>query len=294
MRMQRIAENFYVSLPLAVVLVFLPLLNWLSLSWAVFTTLRQNIYMGMASIGVVGFAFFYAASGWQFNNTLQEWLSLCVFIGPLWAMAYSLRLWKSLRLSLELGFFSLALLALLNYGVYGPLNYDELYQTFLNRLFGGELSADSMMQSIQVFYIETMASAAMYAWPALLFMVQVLLLVCGRYIQSRWYYPGGFKTEFHNLRLSQFMAAPLVLSFLWAILAPNQVALQLAGLAALVYSVAGLAWLHWYLQMKNFGKMWLFLLYVVLFMFSAWALPFLAIIALLDSHLDLRKRLNKG
>jgi hypothetical protein len=292
--MQRIAENYYLSLPLAVILVFLPLLNWIGLSWAVFATLRQNTYLGVLSIAIVGFACFYAINGLQFHATTAEWLGFLAFVGPLWGMAYSLRVFRSLRLSLQLGFFLLALIALLHYGVFGAIAYDEIYKYLLHRLFAGEIAGQGVTHTLQELYLQTMARAAIIAWPMMLFLLQVSLLMLARYLQSRWYYPGGFQTEFHALRLSRFMTAPLVFSFLWAILMPQtQVAMQLAGLSALLYSIAGIALVHWYIQERQLGMMWVVLLYAILFILSAWVLPLLAVIALLDSHLDLRTRLKR-
>ncbi len=294
MRMQRIAENYYVGLPIAIVLVFLPLLNWLGLTYAVFTVLRQNTYVGVIAIALVGFTCFYMVSGMQFYGTKAEWLSLLAFTVPLWAMPYGLRVLRSLSASLQLGFLVLAFFALVNYAVYGPVSYDELYQFLLNRLFGGQVAAQGIGQTMQEMYLQTMAATAVYAWPSMLLLLQALLLFCARFMQSRWYYPGGFQTEFHNLRLAKWVSVVLLASFAFAIVSPQtQVAIQIAGLSILLFSIAGMAWLHWYIKDRELGKLWVVLMYIILFVLSTWVLPLLAVIGLLDSHLDLRARLKR-
>ncbi len=291
MKLQRIAENYYLSLPISIALVFVPLLNWIGLTWAVFATLRQNTYLGLLSIGLVGFVNFYFFNNLRFNGEAGEWIALFAFVAPLWIMAYSLRVFRSLSLSLQLGFFTLAVCALLNYGIYGVVTYDELYQYMSQRIFSGELPTNALGQTIQQIYLETMTTTMIVAWPMMIFLLQVLLLILARYLQSRWYNPGGFQIEFHQLRLSRFMAIPLLLSFIWAVAAPQmQVSIQLAGLCLFLYSIAGIAWVHWYMNFKLLGTAWIVLFYVVLFVLSAWALPLLGIIALVDSYFDLRTR----
>lgn len=293
MRMQKLAENYYAALPLALICLFLPILNWFALTWAVFTILRQSTLVGLIILGIIGFACYFIVSGFHFQGSFEEWSAIVMFWSPLWVMAYSLRRWRSLSLSLQLGFLLIGLVALIYYGVNGPLSYDELYQFFTNRL-SLEPQTGSLVKTLQRLYIEVMASALILAWPATLLLLDVLLLLFARYFQSRWYYPGGFQMEFHNLRLARVMIVPLLLCFLWAVFAPHiQVAVQLAGMSALLFSIAGLAWLHWYIKARQLGKLWLVLIYAIIFAFSAWVLPVLVLMGMLDSQLDLRKRLTK-
>ncbi|MGA2655525.1 MAG: hypothetical protein ABSF18_06055 [Gammaproteobacteria bacterium] len=294
MKLQRIAENYYLSLPIAVGLALLPLVNWIGLVWATFATLRQNTYLGILAVGLVGFVNFYLFNNMEFSGLAGEWIGLFAFIAPLWAMAYGLRVLRSLNLSLQIGFFILAICALINYGIYGTVTYDELYQYIFQRVFNGETPTTALAQTIQSVYIEAMVTTTILAWPMMLFLLQVMLLFIARYFQSRWYNPGGFKVEFQGLRLSPYMAVFLVLSFVWAMLAPqNQVSIQIAGLVAMLYSIAGIAFLHWYMNVKQLDTWWFVLFYVLLFVLSAWALPLLALVALADSHLDLRTRTKR-
>ncbi len=292
MSLQRITENYYLSLPLAILCVFLPLLNWVSLSWGVLMVLRNNVYLGAVSLGMLTFLCFFIVNGLRFYGSLAEWFALLVFFGPLWCMAYSLRLWRSLKLSVQLGFGLLLIITVINSFIYGPITYDELYQTLANRMAWGDGGGDvELVASIQQIYLQTMVTTFLVAWPAVLFLMHVLLLLSARYFQSRWYHPGGFKQEFHALRLSSWMCIPFLVIFLWAILAPSQLALQAAGLVALLYTIAGIAWLHWFIAFKHWTWVWVAVMYGILFVLSAWAMPLLILIALLDSSINLRQKL---
>lgn len=291
MRIQRIAENYYLSLPIAMALALVPLLNWVGLAWAVFVTLRQNAYMGILSLVLVGGLNYYVFNDLRFNGSAGEWLAFFVLVTPLWAMAYSLQKFRSLTLSLQIGFFIIVVCALLNYGIYGPIVYDELHQYIYQRFFSEGIAVEGTVQTLREMYLDSMTTTTMVAWPMMLFLLQVSLLLTARYFQSRWYNPGGFRAEFQGLRLSRYMAAPLWLSILWTLFMPQvQVALQIAVLSVFVYSIAGIAWMHWYMNMKLLGTIWFVLFYIVLFGLSAWILPLLAMVALADSFLDLRTR----
>ncbi|HLF66311.1 MAG TPA: hypothetical protein VI522_01710 [Gammaproteobacteria bacterium] len=291
MSLQRITENYFLSLPLAMICVFLPLLNWLGLTWGVLMVLRRNIYVGAISLTIVGFLCFFMVNGLRIYGTLAELLGLLTFIVPMWALAYSLRLTRSLAFSLQLGFVILVIVTLANYWIYGPLTYDELYKTLARRMDLGGVGASGLVTSLQEVYLQVMVTTFLVAWPAVLFLMQILLLIGARYLQSRWYNPGGFKQEFHALRLSALMCVPFLAIFIWAVVAPSQLALQLAGLVALLYSIAGIAWLHWYIAFKQWTWVWVAVLYGIIFVISAWAMPLLILIGLLDSSINLRQKL---
>lgn len=287
MRVQRIAENYPLGLALAMIFMFLPLLNWIGLSWAVLMTLRRNIYIGAATLALVGLVCVFVVHGLQFHiSSLMDWASILFVVGPLWVMAYSLKFWRSLRWSLELGTVAVLMLTLMSYWVYGPLSYDVLYFYFS----GGETA----MPDFQRRYLEIVVTTLLIAWPSMLLMMQVMALLFARYIQSRWYNPNGFQPEFHALRLGRWVSVLLILSFGWAALTMSQLSIQVAGLIATLMSIAGLAWVHWWIKFRQFNTLWLVVIYVLLFMLSAWALLLLVVVAVADSYLDLRVRLQRS
>jgi hypothetical protein len=291
MNMQRVAENYFFGLAIAIILAFLPLLNWLGFAWAVLMVLRRNIYVGFISVFVIGLLCVFILNGLRFTGSVTELISLFTLILPMWLMAYSLRSLRSLSLSLQLGCMLVFLLSVCSYLVYGPVSYDEVYLALRDRLFWDSSLGYAVTSPFQEAYLSTMTSMMILAWPATLFLMQVSLLLFARFLQSHLYNPGGFQAEFHALRLSRWTSAPLLLCFLWAGFSPeNQLAVQAAALVAMLFGIAGLAWLHWYMKERQLSKRWVVGLYAILFVLSAWALPVLVVIAVLDSHLDLRKK----
>lgn len=119
-------------------------------------------------------------------------------------------------------------------------------------------------------------------------MVLVCLMV-GRSWQARLYNPGGFREEFHRLRLSPAVAGLLLLASLFS---PQlgQLAL-LAPIASLPLLLAGLALVHGIVGIKRLGAVWLVILYVVLVIAAQFVYPLIMFMAFIDSLFDFRTRL---
>ncbi len=112
----------------------------------------------------------------------------------------------------------------------------------------------------------------------------VIGLLIGRGCQSLLYNPGGFRQEFHQLR----MALPqiLFLSLLaLACLAREETALW-AWIVCVPLGLAGLALLHGYMDRRRLRTAWLLCLDTLLILFAPLAL---VAIACADSCLDLRR-----
>lgn len=126
------------------------------------------------------------------------------------------------------------------------------------------------------------------AWLTAMQLVASLLL--GRWWQALLYNPGGFRAEFHGLRLDRVLAAGLIIG----IVACNLGAAELgpwASLLGLPLLLAGLGLVHYTVQFWQLGVQWLVLLYFGLVIFSPLSLVLVGI-AFLDSVFDFRARLR--
>ena len=111
-------------------------------------------------------------------------------------------------------------------------------------------------------------------------------LVLARYWQALLYNPGGFRQEFHQLRIDpRLMAVVLVL-----------LALALQGVTpmndwlfmlSLLPVLQGVAVVHALVALRNMGTAWLVLAYLLLLV----AAPAFALLGIVDSLANLRKRL---
>ncbi|WP_221797679.1 hypothetical protein [Oceanobacter mangrovi] len=122
-------------------------------------------------------------------------------------------------------------------------------------------------------------------------LVICLCLLLGRYWQSSQDHPGGFGTEFRQLKLPLAFGAPVMLAvFLAAELSP-----LLAGMVpvlTVIMALAGLAVFHGVVFNSQASPNWLLPVYLALFVFGPYMYTLLIFVAALDSLIDIRTRLK--
>lgn len=119
-------------------------------------------------------------------------------------------------------------------------------------------------------------------------------LALGRWWQSVLFNPGGFGTEFQALRLSPRVAVSIVVAiFLCIVLLPGSYSLWFLPLTVPLI-VAALGLVHFVVNQRKLGNGPLAAYYITLGMglITIVLLPFLLLPAVLDSFLDLRRRMN--
>jgi hypothetical protein len=120
----------------------------------------------------------------------------------------------------------------------------------------------------------------------------VLCLVLARWWQSALYNPGGFREEFHALRLPPGLSLALALGMVlvWTYGIEYR---PWAVLFAVPLSVAGLAFLHARAARRNLGSVWLGMFYVLWLLLDPVKLIVIAV-AVADSLLDFRSRWKRS
>ena len=119
----------------------------------------------------------------------------------------------------------------------------------------------------------------------------VLLLMTARWMQALLFNPGGFRAEFHGLRIERRVALGLIAAALISgsgAFVPE--AWTLYFLMPLVF--AGIALIHAIVTMRKLPVMLLVTFYIVLMLPAA--VQLLVLLALLDSWFDIRSRLQRG
>jgi len=119
--------------------------------------------------------------------------------------------------------------------------------------------------------------------------VSLLLLVWARWIQAVLFNPGGFRAEFHALRIEIKAAVLMVLVLLLAQLGVLIPATWTAYFA-LPLVFAGISLVHATLAIRKLSPLWLFGFYIVLPVI----VNFLVLLALVDSWYDFRTRMVKA
>lgn len=120
-------------------------------------------------------------------------------------------------------------------------------------------------------------------------LTSVICLVLGRWWQAMLYNPGGFKSEFHQLRLGVGSGAILVAGVVVCNVASQEFS-SWVGLLGLPLLLGGLALVHYSVTFYQLGSHWLVIFYVVLFTVSPLSLVLIGL-GFLDSIMNIRSRL---
>ncbi len=280
---------------LATGLALLPLLNWVGMLIIVLMVLRCPGWLPSVGFVLVSLASYLGFSGYSIEFAWTDWLGVVAMFLPLWVMAWSLRTTRALSFALELGFAALVLCLLLQVLIFGQPNVQTWVDFFRCRLAAVGLSETDLVPMLSGQSFEQAVRGMMLGWPFAFFSLQIGLLMLARWWQAKLYYPGGFQTEFHQMRLHKPVALGMafILLVLSVIGIQQPVLIQFATVGLLLLLVPGLGFVHWYLKFKAFSRWWLLLVYGILFVSSFAALPALAMIAVVDSGLDLRVKLSK-
>lgn len=119
-------------------------------------------------------------------------------------------------------------------------------------------------------------------------MLMVLCLVLARYWQAALYNPGGFREEFHALRLPPMVALPLAVLVV-ACYSQGLSGAPWAYLAGLPLIMAGISLAHKWVATKKMNSAWLGLFYFML-VFVGPSVEITMLAGLLDSWMNFRAR----
>lgn len=265
---------------LATLFTAIPMMFWLGAALIALVTLRQGVKEG-ASVLVWSII---PALGWWIG--LQDPGALIVLINTL-VMASVLRY----SISWHKAFVSGALVSLL-VGILAPMLMPELIDLLVGM-------ADQMFRNLAtdagVEYdpaIQASFQSLMVASFAASFYAMALASLClARSWQSKLYHPGGWQQEFHQFRLSPGM----VLVFLLLMVGAPYIGvdLSLVMLIGMVpVFICGLALVHGVIGKKKLGGQWLFGFYILAVMLFPTILMILAMLAIVDSAIDFRSRVQ--
>ena len=258
----------------------IPMLFWLGAAVIGLVTLRLGLEKGLA---VLVWAII-PALGWWWG--LQDPGAMIVLLSTL-AMAMVLRVTVSWSKTLAVG----ALIGMI-LGAIAPLIMAGLIDTLMQmadqifRELAKNAQTDYDQATQDSFRVLMIASFA-----ASFYGMSLGALFLARSWQSRLYNPGGWKQEFHQLRLSPLLIAGwLVLTVVAAQIGIQPVVVMLVGFVAIV--ICGLALVHGIIAKKNLGGQWLFGFYFLVVMLFPTVLMLLSCLAMLDSLVDIRTRVK--
>ncbi|KAB0547747.1 hypothetical protein F7R01_09590 [Pseudomonas argentinensis] len=261
----------------------LPLLFWLSAAAGSLVLLRRGL---SDATGILAWALLPAIGWWYFG----EPRTLLVLLGAL-GLACVLRANPSWRRVL---LFSIALG--LVYGLVLRATFHEPIEAMaqelsklLPQMFDGVHQQMSVDDQARLRSLIAPVLTGLLA--ALLQVVSLLSLMLGRFWQAALYNPGGFGSEFRELRFPPMLAMLLLVGML---LGPNlgvEMAM-LTPLCSVPLAFAGIALLHGLVAKGRLSKFWLVGMYITLLLFMQLTFPLLVVLAIVDSLFDFRGRLT--
>lgn len=253
-------------------------------------TLRRGVQEGalVLAIAALGGALLSLLLFGSFGP--MQWI-LALFWIPLGLLAWVLRVTVSLARALQAAA-ALAVVAVLGvYLVVGDpaawwLNWLNQFEQALDQTVQ---PADSMAEGSLLQVLETWAPII----PGILvggFLVSVLgALLLGRWWQALLFNPGGFRQEFHELRLGRPMALVTVAVFGVVLITGMPFAANLALVLGMIYLLQGIAVAHGVIAKAGLSTFWLVGFYVLLLVILS---QLVMIIGVLDAWVDFRARIK--
>lgn len=277
------------GIALALLLVVLPLTQFLGVALAVLLLLRRGDVYGQVGFVLVAVLIGFASNGYTLNGYTQTVWGVAFYFIPLWVMAMVLRRVQSLAFSIEAGTLVLMIMVAGAAWIVGSPTAAAIVDYWHTR--GIDLYSDERVKP------EVFAAVFELAWPLLVMLFQVLVLLFARWLQACMYYPSGFKADFHQLRLHKPMAALALILLVLGVVAPgggitaaSLLLEQLAWVSAVYLSLAGLGIVHWYVAFKGWSSFWLVGIYLIILIVPQVAVLVLGVNALVDSFFNIRQR----
>lgn len=261
----------------AAILGFTPLIAWTAVSVVALVALRRN---AVEALWPLAGALIAATMQWNSGDVSQLGALLAAGAGAIvLANTRSLSL-AVLVTSLVAAFYLVAL-------VQGfPDRFDRLesvFQPLLEQLRQQSEQADLFERvDLRTMVIEGMG--------LLTGMVAMAALLLARGLQAKLYNPGGFREEFHRLRMTPPYAIALMAGMLVSQWQPA--AVIVVPLLVLPLAVAGLGLVHGLAGRKPGNRTPLVLFYLMLVLFAGPGLVLLVAAATMDSFIDFRKRIG--
>lgn len=297
----RFLANTIMRGPMAAILVtsvaamlglLLPPLGYLSAAAVGLVTLR----LGLLEAGkvVAGASVATAVLGGVLvGNVMAPLAFLLVLWLPLLVSAYSLRRTGNLARSLLLaGLFGVMVVFGFHAGVADPAGW---WREMLYRMVE---QATAEQQEILRPVLDDMAGLMTGMVGAAVALGVALSLFLARWWQAALYNPGGFRSEFHALRLGRVLTGVtvLLLALAWMQTPGLAMLTDLLPLALLLHLLQGVALVHGLVARTGANVGWLVAMYVLLLlpMVTTQTALTLAIAGMVDNWMDFRTRLGAG
>lgn len=286
---------FQAALPATVLLLlalFFPPLAWLSGAVVGLVFLRKGINGGI-TVFAISAAFTGLFTFWLGGSFIAGLKLVSVFWLPVIVLSLVLRetvdLGKTLLIA---GLIAISVVL----GMYLLMGDPALFweQMVLEQFPLDEISQQLELNEADLQAAITQSASMMSgAFVTVMMLGALMSLLIARYWQATLYNPGGFRTEFHDLKLGALPALLAVAVSILAVLLGLPVFKNVAPIAIALFFFQGLAVFHSLVDAKDMSKGWLVGIYILLLFLLPHTMILLGALGMADNWLNIRKRASE-
>ena len=290
------SQAILVAVATAVLAMMLPPLSVISGAAVSLVTLRNGPRPGaMVMLGSTAFVALIAYV--SLGNVLPSLVFLTMLWLPLWVLGWVLREIRSLALATAVAGMLGIMAVLVVYALVGDVS--SWWQQVLMTLFepamevGGPLADRATVETILASLSKIMTGVA----AAGMSLNVVMCLYLARAWQAQLYNPGGFRDEFYGLRLGQGLAMISLVIIALSLLplgVVSHMAVEIVIVILSLYVLQGLAMLHAIVAQRKLHIAWLVVLYLVMLFVLPQLVVLVAVLGLVDTWADFRRRLGNA
>jgi hypothetical protein len=267
-----------------------PPLGLLSAAAVALVTLRQGAREGVVTMA--GGLLALAGLGWLIfgQPAILPLVGLVMWL-PVWALGLVLRSTRSLALALQIGLLVAAGLVLGQYLLGDPVAF---WSQLLGELLARQADPAVMGEAERQQLVDAMAPWMVGGVAASWFLQQAIVLFLARYWQAALYNPGGFRSEFHALRLGRgvLLAMPLLLVAAWAQGEKASFSAQLVLVLEAALLLQGVALVHGLVGRLRAGIGWLIGFFSLLVVAFPYTVTLVTLAGYVDGWLDFRAKVR--
>lgn len=288
------SQAILVTVGTGVLAMMMPPLSILSGSAVALTTLRAGMRSG--AVVMLGSTAFVAVLTWlSLGNVLPALVFLGMLWLPLWALGWVLRETRSLALTTitagVLGIIGI----IATYLILGDVT--SWWKEVLTALFepameaGGPLADPELVEKVLADLSKIMTGVAAAGFT----LNMIMCLYLARGWQAQLFNPGGFRSEFHELRFGYKAAVVSLVVIVLAMLPMggiSNIATEIMMVVLGLYVIQGLAMIHAIVAIRKMHVAWLIGVYMVTFFILPQLIAVVALLGLADTWLDFRQRVS--
>lgn len=290
--MKGLSSAVMVAAPLAILSLLFPPVGILSAAVIGLVTLRKGVAAGLTVIGVA--AFVCGVLGYLLLGSPIPVIGFCLVAWlPVWGVSILLRSTRSIGMAIQvtLGFGALVVAAYYFQNADPVSLWKEMLQPLGKSLVEAEVLTDQEGQ----LFITQMAGWMTGVLAAGFYLQSVGAVLLARWWQANLYNPGGFREEFHNLRLHRGLVIAASIVVVWLLFQGASAPAFIRDIGLLLmamFLIQGLAVAHSLVAQFGARRIWLIMLYVLLIFIMPHAAMIVAIVGMFDPWMDVRARVK--